>query len=145
MRRRRSSARADQRARARADRAARPERSGLWQSDAARQRKSGSARSDADEPHVRFDALGDVDGLIALTGGPAGPIDRALAAGLSDLARARLARLAALFDKRLYVELQRHDLESEKAVEPHLLDLAYAASLPLVATNEPYFAGRRRS
>jgi DNA polymerase III subunit alpha len=96
---------------------------------------------DSDEPHVRLDALGDVDGLIALTGGPAGPIDRALSAGLADLARARLSRLAALFDKRLYVELQRHDLESEKAVEPQLLDLAYAAALPLVATNEAYFAG----
>jgi DNA polymerase III subunit alpha len=96
---------------------------------------------DSDEPHIRFDALGDVDGLIALTGGPAGPIDRALSAGLADLARARLARLADVFDKRLYVELQRHDLESEKAVEPQLLDLAYAAALPLVATNESYFAG----
>ena len=96
--------------------------------------------TDGDDPHVRFDALGESDGLIALTGGPAGPIDRALAEGLFDLARARLARLAARFDRRLYIELQRHDLETEKAVEPHLIDLAYAQSLPLVATNEPYFA-----
>ncbi len=95
---------------------------------------------DSDEPHVRFDALGDVAGLIALTGGPAGPIDRALSSGLFDLAQTRLDRLAALFDRRLYVELQRHDLETEKANEPQLLDLAYARSLPLVATNEPYFA-----
>ena len=95
---------------------------------------------DSDEPHVRFDALGDVAGLIALTGGPAGPIDRALSGGLFDLAQTRLDRLAALFDRRLYVEIQRHDLDSEKANEPLLLDLAYARSLPLVATNEPYFA-----
>ena len=98
------------------------------------------APTDGDDPHVRLDALGEADGLIALTGGPAGPIDRALANGLFDLARARLGRLAALFDRRLYVELQRHDLESEKAVEPHLIDLAYAHSLPLAASNEPYFA-----
>ena len=96
--------------------------------------------TDADQPHVRLEALGEADGLIALTGGPAGPIDRALADGLFDLARARLRRLAALFDSRLYVELQRHDLESEKAVEPHLIDLADAHSLPLAASNEPYFA-----
>jgi DNA polymerase-3 subunit alpha len=96
--------------------------------------------TDGNEPHVRLDALGEADGLIALTGGPAGPIDRALANGLFDLARARLRRLASLFDRRLYVELQRHDLESEKANEPQLLDLAYAHSLPLAATNEPYFA-----
>ncbi|MGA2792372.1 MAG: DNA polymerase III subunit alpha [Roseiarcus sp.] len=96
--------------------------------------------TDGDEPHVRLDALGEADGLIALTGGPAGPVDRALTNGLFDLARGRLRRLAALFDRRLYVELQRHDLESEKANEPQLLDLAYAQSLPLAATNEPYFA-----
>ena len=36
-------------------------------------------------------------GLIALTGGPGGPIDRAIAAGQSDLAAARLPTLAALF------------------------------------------------
>ena len=82
-----------------------------------------------------------LDGLIALTGGPSGPIDRALAGGHSDLARARLMRLASLFDKRLYVELQRHDIEAEEDVEPQLLDLAYALGLPLVAANEPYFAG----
>jgi DNA polymerase-3 subunit alpha len=99
------------------------------------------APQDSDEPHVRFDALGALDGLIALTGGPAGPIDRALAVGHADLARARLMRLAALFDKRLYVELQRHDIETEKIVEPQLLDLAYALGLPLAAANEPYFAG----
>ena len=98
------------------------------------------APTDGDEPHLRFEALGAVDGLIALTGGPAGPIDCALAAGLAEVARARLARLAAAFDRRLYVELQRHGLESERLVEPQLLALAYAHGLPLVAANEAYFA-----
>jgi DNA polymerase III subunit alpha len=79
-------------------------------------------------------------GLIALTGGPDGAIDLALAAGNPDLARARLEALQAIFGDRLYVELQRHGLTQERAVEPLLLDLAYAAALPIVATNEPYFA-----
>ena len=96
---------------------------------------------DGDEPHIGFDALDESGGLIALTGGPAGPIDRALALGLNDVAAARLKRLAARFDGRLYVEIQRHGLESERAVEPALIDLAYAQGLPLVAANEPYFAG----
>jgi DNA polymerase-3 subunit alpha len=93
---------------------------------------------DGDEAHVRWEALGEVDGLIALTGGAAGAIDKLLAAGADDLARARLKRLAGAFPGRLYVELQRHD--EERAHEPALLDLAYGQSLPLVATNEPYFA-----
>jgi DNA polymerase-3 subunit alpha len=96
---------------------------------------------DGDEPHVGWAALEDASGLIALTGGPAGPIDRALALGLADVAEARLKRLAARFKDRLYVEIQRHGLDNERAVEPALIDLAYAEGLPLVAANEPYFAG----
>ncbi len=91
-------------------------------------------------PSVTFEALAAAGaGLIALTGGPAGPIDRALANGQDELARARLERLAALYGDRLYVELQRHGLDSERAVEPELVGLAHALDLPLVATNEPYF------
>ena len=80
-------------------------------------------------------------GLIALTGGPGGPIDRALRAGLGDLAESRLKRLAQVFGSRLYVEIQRHGLDSERAIEPDLIALADRVGLPLVATNEPYFAG----
>ena len=94
--------------------------------------------TDGDEAHVRLDALGDLGGLIALTGGASGALDRLIAAGVDDLARARLERLAALFPDRLYVELQRHD--DIRAAEPALLDFAYRLGLPLVATNEPFFA-----
>src|SRR5262249_46682475 len=40
----------------------------------------------------------------------------------------------------LYIELQRHGLKHEIEVEPGLLDLAYERGLPIVATNEAYFA-----
>jgi DNA polymerase III subunit alpha len=80
------------------------------------------------------------DGLIALTGGPEGVIDLALAEGNPELARSRLEALQTLFGDRLYVELQRHGLPQERAVEAHLLRLAYDMELPLVATNEPFFA-----
>jgi len=93
-----------------------------------------------DEPHVAISALQPVDGLIALTGGPAGPIDMALTLQRDDLAESRLTRLADLFPRRLYVELQRHFLDGERANEPRLLDFADRFGLPLVATNEPYFA-----
>ncbi len=79
-------------------------------------------------------------GLIALTGGPEGVIDLALAEGNPELARHRLEALRAIFGDRLYVELQRHGLPQERSVEPVLLGLAYDLDLPIVATNEPYFA-----
>ena len=56
------------------------------------------------------------------------------------LAAARCDRLASLFGDRLYVELQRHGIDKERRAESGLIDLAYAKGLPLVATNEPYFA-----
>jgi DNA polymerase-3 subunit alpha len=80
------------------------------------------------------------DGLIALTGGLEGPIDRTLIDGSSELARARIEALQAIFGDRLYMEMQRHGLPQERAVEPQLLNLAYELDLPIVATNEPYFA-----
>src|SRR5947199_4299612 len=86
-------------------------------------------------PHVKLAALGEAaDGLIALTGGPGGPIDLALAAGQAELAGARCTQLSTLFGNRLYVELQRHGRPEEKQVEPGLLDLAYANGIALVAT-----------
>ena len=50
--------------------------------------------------------------------------------------------MARLYGDRLYVELQRHGIAAERAVEPALIGLAYAQSIPLVATNEPFFARR---
>ncbi|MCL2716342.1 MAG: DNA polymerase III subunit alpha [Alphaproteobacteria bacterium] len=92
-------------------------------------------------PQVRFEWLQeDTEGVIALSGGPDGPISLALSAGQSDLAAARCARLASLFDNRFYIELQRHGQERERRAEPGLIDLAYDRGLPVVATNEPYFA-----
>src|ERR1700690_2605270 len=79
--------------------------------------------------------------IIALTGGPSGPLDAAIAAGQSHLATTRLDALHRLFGDRLYFELQRHGTANERRTEPVLIDLAYGKGLPLVATNEPYFAG----
>ena len=79
-------------------------------------------------------------GLIALTGGPDGVIDRAIAANDFRFAEFALNSLKSIFGDRLYVELQRHGLPQERTAEPLLLDLAYDNHLPIVATNEPYFA-----
>src|SRR5438105_435702 len=92
-------------------------------------------------PHINFEWLqAEAEDLIALTGGPDGPISLALSADQAALAAARCDRLASLFGDRLYIELQRHGIERERRTEAALIDLAYAKGLPLVATNEPYFA-----
>jgi DNA polymerase-3 subunit alpha len=92
-------------------------------------------------PHIKFEWLTDnADGLIALTGGPQGPVALAINADQGALAALRCDRLATLFGDRLYIELQRHGLEKERRAEAVLIDLAYTKGFPLVATNEPYFA-----
>src|SRR5262249_26889000 len=97
--------------------------------------------ADAVAAYVSASALAaHAEGLIALTGGPDGPVDRALRDSQHALAEARLTRLEEMFGNRLYVELQRHGLKAEHEVEPHLLQLAYAHAIPIVATNESYFA-----
>ena len=81
------------------------------------------------------------EGLIALTGGAAGPVGRLLVRRPGRRGAGALERLKRLFPGRLYVELQRHGLRGRgRASRPALVDLAYAHDLPLVATNDVYFA-----
>jgi DNA polymerase-3 subunit alpha len=92
-------------------------------------------------PHIQIERLeAHGAGLIALTGGPDGPIDKALREGQKEVAFERLKVLEKIFGDRLYVEIQRHGLKHEIESEPALLDIAYARALPIVATNEVYFA-----
>ncbi|MDO9442697.1 MAG: DNA polymerase III subunit alpha [Beijerinckiaceae bacterium] len=96
-----------------------------------------------DLPHIDIGGLeGLTGGLIALTGGPNGPVDHALRLGRPEAAEARLEQLRDLFERRLYIEVQRHGSAHEKQVEPALIETAYRHGLPLVASNEPYFAAR---
>ncbi len=93
-----------------------------------------------DWPHVTGENLAaHADGLIALTGGPGGPINRLLVEGQRPAAKSLLDRLAVMFPGRLYIELQRHNVPGELAAEEALLDMAYAKSLPIVATNDVHF------
>ncbi|MDP6814420.1 MAG: DNA polymerase III subunit alpha, partial [Alphaproteobacteria bacterium] len=84
----------------------------------------------------------DGEGLICLTGGAQGPIGRMLAEGQAEAAAALLTELSEIFTGRLYVEIQRHGMDVEESTEPALIDLAYRFDLPLVATNDVYFADR---
>src|SRR5437667_8482089 len=80
----------------------------------------------SEPPHAKLAWLDDeTDGLIALSGGPAGPLDTALIAGQGSLATARCEALARRFGERLYIELQRHGTAAERAAEASLIELAY--------------------
>ena len=96
-----------------------------------------------ERPHIKISWLDEtIDGLIALSGGPNGPLDGVLVAGQHPVALSRCQELQRLFGDRLYIELQRHGMAGERLAEPQLIDLAYSRGLPLVATNEPFFATR---
>src|SRR6516164_9053134 len=96
-----------------------------------------------EQPHIKISWLGDAnEGLLALSGGPGGPLDGVIVAGQNPVALGRCERLQEMFDDRFYIELQRHGMASERIAEPRLIELAYARGLPLVAANEPFFASR---
>jgi DNA polymerase-3 subunit alpha len=97
-------------------------------------------------PQVTLDDLAaHAEGLICLSGGAFGPVGRLVAAGQGARAEVLLARLAAIYPGRLYVELQRHPAaegpvaEAERLTERAFVTLAYAMDLPLVATNDVHF------
>jgi DNA polymerase-3 subunit alpha len=97
-----------------------------------------------DEPPqvAAADLAGYAEGLICLTGGPSGPVGRLLLEDRPDAAAAMLDLLAGIFPGRLYVELQRHGMAEEERSEGGFVALAYDRNLPLVATNDVFFAAR---
>ncbi len=79
-------------------------------------------------------------GLLLLTGGTGGPLARLLAEGRREDAALWLATIRETFGDRAAVELHRHGLALERMVEPGMIALADEFGLPLVATNECFFA-----
>ncbi|MBK8302053.1 MAG: PHP domain-containing protein [Chloracidobacterium sp.] len=77
------------------------------------------------------------DGLLCFTGGADGFIHNSIKNGRGQI---DLAWLNYVFEKRLYVELQRHHLRHEEAINQSLLGLAHKLRLPYFATNGAYFA-----
>ena len=92
-------------------------------------------------PHIKFSDLKEhSEGLIALSGGVKGVIGQALIAENRELAEAKCLELLDLFKDRFYIELMRHNIADEIKTEDDFLDLAYRHNIPIVATNECYFA-----
>jgi len=79
-------------------------------------------------------------GLIAFVGSPASAVGRLLGERRVSKAEDALEMYKRMFEGRLYIEIMRHDLAEEAEIEDALVDLAYRHDLPLVATNDVYFA-----
>ncbi len=77
------------------------------------------------------------DGLLCFTGGADGFIHNSIKNGRGQI---DLAWLNYVFEKRLYVELQRHHLRHEEAINQSLLGLTHKLRLPYFASNGAYYA-----
>ena len=80
------------------------------------------------------------EGLIALSGGPLGRVERALRqAGIRAAAR-EARRLASIFEQRFYLELQQHLTPEDTQRNLQLVRIAEHCRLPYVATNAVVYA-----
>lgn len=98
-------------------------------------------KADLDAPHIKASWLQEAaEGIIALSGGPLnGPIDKTFKEDKPSRAMARFNLLKDTFRDRLYIELHRHGAY-DQVHEAKMLELAYRQSVPIVATNEAFFA-----
>ena len=76
-------------------------------------------------------------GLMCYTGGSDGFLHNSIKNGRGQI---DLAWLNYVFEKRLYVEFQRHHLRHEEYINQELLGLAHKFKLPYFASNGVYYA-----
>jgi error-prone DNA polymerase len=76
------------------------------------------------------------EGLVCLTGGEHGPLPQAIRNGGAAEGLRTAERLVEIFGRdRVYIELQRHFIRDEEAVNQHAVEIARTLRLPLLATN----------
>jgi error-prone DNA polymerase len=98
-------------------------------------------RSEKGEGTATLDEMAPLaEGLICLTGGEHGPLNRLLRRDISQ-ARTYLSRLREIWGAgRLFVEIQRHFNREQEELNQGLLELAAAARIPPAATNGVRYA-----
>ena len=81
--------------------------------------------------------------FLVLSGGPRGPIDKAIAAGDIETARRRMNTMKAALGDRFYIEVQRQS----HALSYHagLAQIALEMSIPCVATSQSWFMDKEYS
>lgn len=93
-----------------------------------------------EKPQIKISDLEKYNaGLIALTGGVEGQIGRLILERRLEEAENCIIKLQQLFGDRLYMEISRIGLDTERQTEDTFIDWAYKYNIPLVATNEAFF------
>ena len=83
------------------------------------------------------------EGIIASSACLAGPIQRYLANGQIEHAKKALEYYISVFGKEnFYLEVQRHGLEEEPAVEAGLIALSEEYSVPIICTTDSHYSRR---
>ncbi len=97
----------------------------------------------ADLAHVTWqDVAAHSSGLVLLSGGYDGMVNRLLHDGNVEQAQQQLDLMANVFGDNFFIEIQRHGRPEEAQSEPVLMDWASQHGIAMVASNEPYFADR---
>lgn len=79
------------------------------------------------------------DGLICLSGGYNGILNKKIATGQATQAEATVQEFLAVFGDRFYIELNRLGIVGESEIEDRLLSMAAQHNVPIVATNNIMF------
>ncbi len=94
-------------------------------------------------PHISLELLKEKSsGLIALSGGIDGIIGKLLSQDQDKKVGDFINQFCQIFPQNFYIEITRHNTESEKKLEEKFIELAFKHNVPLVATNDVYFLNR---
>lgn len=92
------------------------------------------------KPRIDFELLKQhSEGLICLSACIAGELPQALLAGDADEAHRVVRKFKALFGDDYYIEIQDHNLRSQKTVLPYLVQIAREENVKIVATNDVHY------
>lgn len=96
------------------------------------------------KPRIDLKRLeGHTDGLIALSACIAGVIPQAILRGETDKADAFAKKFKAMFGDDFYIEIQDHNIKDQKTVLPHLIEIARANDIKIVATNDVHYLNKK--
>jgi DNA polymerase-3 subunit alpha len=95
------------------------------------------------KPRIDYDFLEKHSGgLVCLSGCLAGHIPFYLKQGMYDEAKKYASRLKKIFNEDFYLEIQDHNMQDQKDVNPKMVALANDLGVELVATNDVHYLGR---